>query len=422
MILFSALCFLSMARTRRTHVAHPRRTIPREKSEYEIFHPTFFVTALNSDMPPMLAIRFRREEDDVDQREVLEKDVHVVVHDRAASVHKPGKNGGEDLGLLGALEIIQDDVVEHLGLLLRQPEFLRGGAHLGEGAAVGLDGVQIVDERFSEGEHLEQVPVLHRRADLGFEIDGELLYGFEMVEVMMHGVQEEFEQHVDRRTDPLKFLGRERDAALAHDHVKHASVVEKPRRGNVQPQALVDREVFRPLPDDINALAVELNARDLVGIERRFDVVGIEPYHVRYLALLLLPGSHVHVHVDPPAGGWDDRTVNKFKGAFHLPPPFRSGRLPRIRPRTLTAGAQPRYGHVMEISATATMVIQRPPFIQTPSCAPLKNYLFPVCSDKEAAVTMRSMIAGRPGFACAFFRSGPGRPRASPLEIPPDNG
>jgi hypothetical protein len=132
-------------------------------------------------------------------------------------------------------------------------------------------------------------------------------------------MQEEPQQHVNRRDRTLKLLGREGNDLLAHDHDELLPVKEKADRGDVELYLLlIERGVLRSLPDHRDALGGKLHPRYLVRIERGFDVVGIETQGLDHLLLFLRGRGGIDEKGGAPVGGGDNGSVFELETGRHL--------------------------------------------------------------------------------------------------------
>src|SRR3989339_1806731 len=135
------------------------------------------------------------KKNDVDERQILQQQVHVVVDDASTSFHETGEHRREDLRLTSALFMFDDDVVDHLDFVLRKSDLLSACADLGKHQRVGLERVQVVDEAFAEREHLEQIAVFHGQVELRLQLGVDLFDDLEVPQKMVNRVEEEFERY-----------------------------------------------------------------------------------------------------------------------------------------------------------------------------------------------------------------------------------
>ena len=76
-------------------------------------------------------------------------------------------------------------------------------AQAGQNRAVAVYRVDVIDQAFAEVEHLDEVLVLHRRVEFLLQLPRNQLDHLEVAQVVMDVVEQQIQQHIQRRVQFL---------------------------------------------------------------------------------------------------------------------------------------------------------------------------------------------------------------------------
>ncbi len=165
--------------------------------------------------------------------------------------------------------------------------------------AVAVQGVDVIDQAFAEVEHLHQVAIAHRCIELLLQFPGDHLDYLEVAQVVMDVVEQQVQQHIQRRaqwparTQPGKL------AVVGGDHQELVPGKQQAAGRHFKHQVAAARIVLRALPDQEQVIGVELDARHFVRVQRRGQGVFIEL--VAVAQVLALVGVRIAEQQDIPA-------------------------------------------------------------------------------------------------------------------------
>jgi hypothetical protein len=210
----------------------------------------------------------RRDHDaDDDDVEGLHEDIEVVAHDGYPGIHEACQDVRVDFGLAETLVVLDQDVIEEFHLIRRKADLGNVVLELIDDHAVGVDGVEVIDQALLQSKQADEVPVFHGFVDLLFQLVGQDVDDLQVFHKMVGRPVEHPEEEARQGLHPAELFAFKKRNVLRND--EHELVLEEKRTcGNHPEEELVlGRITFRHLEDQGNMIRFELETRNLIRVK-----------------------------------------------------------------------------------------------------------------------------------------------------------
>ena len=213
---------------------------------------------------------------DGDDGEGFDEPVEVIGDDGGAGVHEAGEDVGIDFSLAVALTVFDENIVEGFEVFGGEADLGGVGLEFFGEDLVGVNGVEVIDEAFLEGKHVDEIFVLEGGVDLLFDLAGDHGDGAKVLVEMENDAVEHLEQDILEGLDAGELTALENGDVFGEDDDDAVFEDEHAGGGDAEKEVIFAAVVFGAFEDEGGVLRLELEAGQLIGVEGGVEGVFVE--------------------------------------------------------------------------------------------------------------------------------------------------